>query len=129
LILDLPPRSTGAHHRLDRARIERDVSNPGPSSYFSLLVGLLIEQIVDRSEEHTSELQSLTNLVCRLLLKKKQRSTSRPSGRTETAYSGSRRMRSERVVPVSGRRLPATRVAGDAERGRHTRAYRRQLPP
>ena len=43
LVLDLPPRSTSAHHRPDRARIERDVSNPGPSSYFSLLVGLLIE--------------------------------------------------------------------------------------
>src|SRR5262249_62319021 len=28
-----------------------------------------------RSEEHTSELQSLTNLVCRLLLEKKKRST------------------------------------------------------
>src|SRR5258706_2321541 len=27
-----------------------------------------------RSEEHTSELQSLTNLVCRLLLEKKNRS-------------------------------------------------------
>src|SRR5438093_12648655 len=27
----------------------------------------------DRSEEHTSELQSLTNLVCRLLLQKKKR--------------------------------------------------------
>src|SRR5438093_7680078 len=27
--------------------------------------------IEDRSEEHTSELQSLTNLVCRLLLEKK----------------------------------------------------------
>src|SRR5258706_2461490 len=26
-----------------------------------------------RSEEHTSELQSLTNIVCRLLLEKKQR--------------------------------------------------------
>ena len=26
-----------------------------------------------RSEEHTSELQSLTNLVCRLLLEKKKR--------------------------------------------------------
>src|SRR5258706_7903574 len=26
----------------------------------------------DRSEEHTSELQSLTNLVCRLLLEKKK---------------------------------------------------------
>src|SRR5438093_9519844 len=28
----------------------------------------------ERSEEHTSELQSLTNLVCRLLLEKKKRS-------------------------------------------------------
>src|SRR5437016_6502902 len=28
---------------------------------------------VQRSEEHTSELQSLTNLVCRLLLEKKKR--------------------------------------------------------
>src|SRR5438093_2180105 len=29
-----------------------------------------------RSEEHTSELQSLTNLVCRLLLEKKKKKTS-----------------------------------------------------
>src|SRR5258706_13704444 len=29
-----------------------------------------------RSEEHTSELQSLTNLVCRLLLEKKNKTTS-----------------------------------------------------
>src|SRR5258706_11949021 len=29
----------------------------------------------DRSEEHTSELQSLTNLVCRLLLEKKKKNT------------------------------------------------------
>src|SRR5262249_59568934 len=29
------------------------------------------DQEADRSEEHTSELQSLTNLVCRLLLEKK----------------------------------------------------------
>src|SRR5262249_59589830 len=28
--------------------------------------------VLDRSEEHTSELQSLTNLVCRLLLEKKK---------------------------------------------------------
>src|SRR5438046_4946415 len=37
-----------------------------------------------RSEEHTSELQSLTNLVCRLLLEKKKRhkgAEKRPSGR------------------------------------------------
>src|SRR5499433_3214177 len=29
-----------------------------------------LDDIVKRSEEHTSELQSLTNLVCRLLLEK-----------------------------------------------------------
>src|SRR5438093_7635207 len=29
-------------------------------------------QLLQRSEEHTSELQSLTNLVCRLLLEKKK---------------------------------------------------------
>src|SRR5258706_1970579 len=32
-----------------------------------------------RSEEHTSELQSLTNLVCRLLLEKKKKSRSEQS--------------------------------------------------
>src|SRR5438093_2804639 len=33
--------------------------------------------IPDRSEEHTSELQSLTNLVCRLLLEKKKKRNER----------------------------------------------------
>src|SRR5438093_8791352 len=32
---------------------------------------------LQRSEEHTSELQSLTNLVCRLLLEKKKNSMTR----------------------------------------------------
>src|SRR5438046_7655971 len=32
-------------------------------------------EILTRSEEHTSELQSLTNLVCRLLLEKKKKQT------------------------------------------------------
>src|SRR5258706_8389290 len=32
-----------------------------------------------RSEEHTSELQSLTNLVCRLLLEKKKKSRRPPA--------------------------------------------------
>src|SRR5262249_60743317 len=31
-----------------------------------------VEALLERSEEHTSELQSLTNLVCRLLLAKKK---------------------------------------------------------
>src|SRR5437016_4374008 len=34
-----------------------------------------ISMAVGRSEEHTSELQSLTNLVCRLLLEKKKKTT------------------------------------------------------
>src|SRR5438093_2159101 len=38
-------------------------------------IGALKEMVAPRSEEHTSELQSLTNLVCRLLLEKK---TSQP---------------------------------------------------
>src|SRR5262249_61296773 len=35
------------------------------------------QQGARRSEEHTSELQSLTNLVCRLLLEKKKRHITR----------------------------------------------------
>src|SRR5437016_9634307 len=38
-----------------------------------------------RSEEHTSELQSLTNLVCRLLLEKKKERL-HVDGRTTVAY-------------------------------------------
>src|SRR5262249_58586374 len=34
--------------------------------------------VAERSEEHTSELQSLTNLVCRLLLEKKNTEHSSP---------------------------------------------------
>src|SRR5436190_619292 len=36
----------------------------------------------DRSEEHTSELQSHSDLVCRLLLEKKKKTLSQPSTRT-----------------------------------------------
>src|SRR5437016_8278088 len=36
-----------------------------------------LNPIRDRSEEHTSELQSLTNLVCRLLLEKKKNKTNK----------------------------------------------------
>src|SRR5438093_7588993 len=35
-----------------------------------------------RSEEHTSELQSLTNLVCRLLLEKKKKNKQKTNKRT-----------------------------------------------
>src|SRR2546425_4608173 len=38
----------------------------------------------DRSEEHTSELQSLAYLVCRLLLEKKNTTTNRKCGATHS---------------------------------------------
>src|SRR2546430_7090898 len=47
--------------------------------------------VVDRSEEHTSELQSQSNLVCRLLLeKKKNRDSRRECGRSGHPIPASR---------------------------------------
>src|SRR2546430_4869254 len=50
-----------------------------------------------RSEEHTSELQSQSNLVCRLLLEKKKQTTRRPKHSTalserQTLFSGPRQV-------------------------------------
>src|ERR1019366_5041802 len=42
---------------------------------------LAVRRRIIRSEEHTSELQSLTNLVCRLLLEKKHRKNKPPNSR------------------------------------------------
>src|SRR2546430_10276577 len=44
-------------------------------SYFELEAQVCAESHGHRSEEHTSELQSQSNLVCRLLLEKKQTHT------------------------------------------------------
>src|SRR2546425_12882958 len=43
-------------------------------AYCYLLVPDLVDADAERSEEHTSELQSLAYLVCRLLLEKKKKS-------------------------------------------------------
>src|ERR1035441_10711255 len=45
-----------------------------------------------RSEEHTSELQSLRHLVCRLLLEKKKTQQYNNLPRTRTRYPPSRRL-------------------------------------
>src|SRR2546430_12471542 len=52
-------------------------ANRSPLEGASVVIGG-VEHLTNRSEEHTSELQSQSNLVCRLLLekkKKKQRTT------------------------------------------------------
>src|SRR6266446_9808122 len=50
------------------------LSSPGQTLSYTDLAGRLtnLEYLATRSEEHTSELQSPCNLVCRLLLEKKK---------------------------------------------------------
>src|SRR2546430_7999908 len=60
---------------LDQLSEQSDVvicaaSLPSPSL---LLNGIAADALEERSEEHTSELQSQSNLVCRLLLEKKKK--------------------------------------------------------
>src|SRR2546425_9739291 len=43
-----------------------------PAAYFVVAILVLVGVRIGRSEEHTSELQSLAYLVCRLLLEKKK---------------------------------------------------------
>src|SRR2546430_5043173 len=47
------------------------------------VVKLAVVGVRDRSEEHTSELQSQSNLVCRLLLEKKKVDTRQPPSKHE----------------------------------------------
>src|SRR5262245_62831522 len=47
---------------------------------------------VERSEEHTSELQSLRHLVCRLLLEKKKKNTTRSTTRKQSSNQTRRSM-------------------------------------
>src|SRR5262249_57226403 len=59
----LEPQLDECRSALDRDPRDADVVNEGVQDH------VVLDDI--RSEEHTSELQSLTNLVCRLLLEKK----------------------------------------------------------
>src|SRR5258706_8011377 len=58
----------GLQHLANNAR-DQGFANPGTGLRDA--IPDRVDVIGDRSEEHTSELQSLTNLVCRLLLEKK----------------------------------------------------------
>src|SRR5256885_3359127 len=79
-----PPRSTlFPYTTLFRSWIgdvyARDLTM-APSEYFK-------RQCFVRSEEHTSELQSPCNLVCRLLLEKKKKTTQPLDTNLHTIYS------------------------------------------
>src|SRR5437899_7968089 len=64
--------------------------------------GLLAE--ARRSEEHTSELQSLRHLVCRLLLEKKKKKTNKQNTPDMTEKQTTARRISETPRPFSDRR-------------------------
>src|SRR5690606_42058462 len=67
-----PAHGTGGRHQVNGGQKLRHVPHPPGKAGRALLVhGITGQQL--RSEEHTSELQSRENLVCRLLLEKKKK--------------------------------------------------------
>src|SRR4051812_50088751 len=76
LMIRRPPRSTlFPYTTLSDLRRQVPLANAGPDHDDpALIVHMLKSRLCrDRSEEHTSELQSHVNLVCRLLLEKKKK--------------------------------------------------------
>src|SRR5438045_7177856 len=100
-MLRRPPRPTlfpytTLFRSLDRSGVKYQLS-PGEGAFYG--------PKIERSEEHTSELQSLRHLVCRLLLEKKKRTTNRhldavvsPAGQTQS------RRRADDPIPLTRRR-------------------------
>src|SRR5256885_11737765 len=77
-----PPRSTLFPYTTLFRSVQRGktvhLSTTDPAAHLAgTLAGDLPGLRQDRSEEHTSELQSPCNLVCRLLLEKKKKQTTR----------------------------------------------------
>src|SRR5256886_11617097 len=76
-----PPRSTlFPYTTLFRSQLAGSLSG-GEQQMLAIGRGLMARPdllLLDRSEEHTSELQSQSNLVCRLLLEKTNTSTRFP---------------------------------------------------
>src|SRR5258708_25599041 len=95
-----PPRSTlFPYTTLFRSHSAVDCSGRGfgyhgaarSASHHAQLRGIFKKRSHSRSEEHTSELQSPDHLVCRLLLeKKKKRTTRHLECRRPRTYAGTR---------------------------------------
>src|SRR3972149_7749669 len=83
LMIRRPPRST----LFPYTTLFRSTENPG--QIFPNSAQRWIALVMTRSEEHTSELQSQSNLVCRLLLEKKNKCSRRYGPRRSRARRGS----------------------------------------
>src|SRR2546430_2847434 len=86
LMIRRPPRSTlFPYTTLFRSQARRPRADRRPRDQYSARSRPLE---AGRSEEHTSELQSQSNLVCRLLLeKKKKKSPAEPTLRVRSVHS------------------------------------------
>src|SRR2546426_5719557 len=75
LFRSLQKFSTTGFFRVHGSLLESYLPLPVPIIYWELPAGNVcrLRDAVNRSEEHTSELQSPCNLVCRLLLEKKKK--------------------------------------------------------
>src|SRR5256885_12324200 len=88
-----PPRSTlFPYTTLFRSHRSRQGPEEARPAGAAVELGVRAEEPLARSEEHTSELQSPCNLVCRLLLEKKKRS------RTHSSL-----LRAELAIPATAR--------------------------
>src|SRR2546430_10155657 len=92
-----PPRSTlFPYTTLFRSPVALECSNRQRSRMYSGKVLMSNVRSTVRSEEHTSELQSQSNLVCRLLLEKKKKSDPTPGFNTTTRYPSAHQSQADR---------------------------------
>src|SRR5437899_3778542 len=93
LMIRRPPRSTlfpyttlfRSASRAQRVQPPARVAHQREGADGEIVGGVLPPLAADRSEEHTSELQSLRHLVCRLLLEKKKNQSLQNSNRDSSA--------------------------------------------
>src|SRR5262249_56046676 len=82
------------HHRHTQPLLNEPANQAGRHH------GLAYARGGGRSEEHTSELQSLTNLVCRLLLEKKKKETHHIQAKK--IHHASRHKRKMKIDTING---------------------------
>src|SRR2546430_6725564 len=88
-----PPRSTLFPYTTlfrsdsDPTQLAKFDGIPGFATDRALIASGLLDAVLIRSEEHTSELQSQSNLVCRLLLEKKKKTNQRSHAATPTTLA------------------------------------------
>src|SRR5215203_6780035 len=88
LMIRRPPRSTlFPYTTLFRSVEHRGAGQPGQRVAWREPAAQELRRQRDRSEEHTSELQSRQYLVCRLLLEKKKKTTKIPTINRKKKYT------------------------------------------